>query len=199
MSGSTLANWLFDIDLDLSDVPDLISKTMERGNEAIFDLVKQYIIENLQTQWVHDQGDPYVKNPFHCSTQLPNKYSYKGKSGYFLLSEHEIDIRNRLGGNYRNLSMAKFAQILQCRWKGTLYQDFKFKEIGTHKAIFLDCNDTGLGSNLDELEMLNFKDKIIDNEFTDEEPEEQDSILIEPPKVAPKILQKRKERVADKW
>lgn len=131
--GAHLAKELFDLTLDLSELPEIIRQTLIAGNEEKIDLIytqiqesKEFIISDISGVFENPHKKSWVR-------YRVKRHEYKGESGYLYTSDNALDLAARLGKNKRDLSLNTLYLTLQTEWKTV------------HKGSFYD-NDSPSGS-----------------------------------------------------
>lgn len=108
--GKDLAKRLFDLDLDLKDLSELIANTAGIGNEKIPSLIQDQIYQGLRI------GSTYNKTTSSWVKRNILEYTFKGVKGVFYSSENALDLYRMVKDkNVEKLSGLK--AILGAFWK----------------------------------------------------------------------------------
>jgi len=173
--GKYFAKEWFDLDLDISNLPEIFRETLLAGNEEIIDLIQAQIKES----------EGFVINQ-NGSLENPNKkswvnfpvigYQLKSEKGYVYTTNNAYDLAQRIGRNKRELGPKNLALILETQWKieyGTFYHPDS--KAGTIRGIFIPLYE------LDGTRLLMEHAEEIEDEMNNipEEEEEDEQSLIE--------------------
>lgn len=160
--GKHFAKEWFGLELNISKLPDLISQTLQAGNEQISDLIKDQIresadfIQNDGGIWVNPNPRSWVVFPVRShDIRLPETKQLA--KGYLYTTENAIDLAKRLNKNTKEISLKTLALLLQTEWKSIKEGTF-WTPLGSKRGIFIPY-----GEMMSSLEHVS--GEIVDNPF----------------------------------